>query len=356
VSQGKADSGQEHQKQGNNEDNDSCFAPSLKMKIEETGAHSTHPSRISERFMTSKAYVPPHRRQRQEQETQHDTSNADDAKQFFLRSVSYSRCINLRKRPDKWRAFTNEARHVGEAFLEKTERFDAIDGAHVEVSHSRDVALEWDSTENSKYSSKVTPGKKTLSEGEIGCALSHVALWRELADMEGSDDPSTITMLILEDDVSFSSFKGKPRFTRAFQNAWKQLPADWDILYLGFSDRGERVYVDGDATTRMNTSPKAYHPLHDPQVQLFRPEYGYHTHAYVLKKTAARALLEQLPVVGPLDVWLADNRWFHLKVFCAVIANEGWRRADGSYEGGLLVRQNRGRGSTSDVLQSANSK
>jgi GR25 family glycosyltransferase involved in LPS biosynthesis len=316
----------------------------------------THPCRVSVRSMTSKAYVPPHRRQRQEQETQHDKSNSDDAEQFFLRSVSCNRCINLRKRPDKWRTFTNEARKVGEAFLEKTKRFDAIDGAHVEVSHSRDVTLEWDSTENSKYSSKVTPGKKILTEGEVGCALSHVTLWRELADiadLEGSDDPSTITMLILEDDVSFSSFKGKPRFTRAFQNAWKQLPADWDILYLGFSDRGERVYVNGDATTRIDASQKAHH---DPQVQLFRPEYGYHTHAYVIKKTAAIALLEQLPVVGPIDVWLADNRWFDLKVFCAVIANEGWRRPDGSYEGGLLVRQNRGRGQTSDVLQSANAK
>jgi hypothetical protein len=117
------------------------------------------------------------------------------------------------------------------------------------------------------------------------------------------------------------------------------------MLYLGFSSRGERSYI-GNVNNDCGDSR-----LH--QVQLYKPEYGYHTHAYVITKAAAKRLLEHLPVKGPIDVWLADNHWFDIPVYCAVIANEGWKQGDGSYEGALLVGQNRRQGFTSDVLQSS---
>lgn len=68
----------------------------------------------------------------------------------------------------------------------------------------------------------------------------------------------------------------------------------------------------------------------------FRPTYGFHTHAYALTKHAASVLLESGPVCGPLDVWLADNAWFGLKVYCIMVADEGYNR-----EGRSLVGQQR---------------
>jgi hypothetical protein len=51
---------------------------------------------------------------------------------------------------------------------------------------------------------------------------------------------------------------------------------------------------------------------------------------------------------------LADNAWFGLRVYCAVIANEGWRsEIDGTYEGTNLVSQDRNYYTTSDIQQSA---
>lgn len=90
----------------------------------------------------------------------------------------------------------------------------------------------------------------------------------------------------------------------------------------------------------------------DPEILLYRPTYGFHTHAYVINMTAAAKLLDNLPVVGPIDVWLADNAWFGLSVYCAVIAHEGWRRDDGSFEGANLVSQDR-KYHQSDIQQSA---
>jgi len=104
---------------------------------------------------------------------------------------------------------------------------------------------------------------------------------------------------VLEDDA---------RFRRDFRERLEELPGDWDVLYLGFSDRGERRHVESFGAC-----------------DLFAPEYGFATHAYALKAEAARTLVARLPVCGPVDVWLADNHWFGLKVRCAVVRDEGWR-------------------------------
>ena len=82
------------------------------------------------------------------------------------------------------------------------------------------------------------------------------------------------------------------------------------------------------------------------EISIFRPSYGFHTHAYALKASAAARLLSNLPVTGPLDVWLADNKWFGLNVYCAIVANEGWKG-----QGAPLIGQRR-HDISSDISQS----
>ena len=252
---------------------------------------------------------------------------------------------------------------VEHGLLHKVERFAAVDGAEVVPL---DVSLEWDATQNAQYDQYIQPPMtKQMTAGEVGCAMSHIGLWKELAEME--ETIRKPNMLVLEDDAilyqpgakneqlrrqtphknhrkgryndsfmlnskrgnndglnrSFNSISwedkdestervpssvtdGDNGFVPALLNVWKNLPEDWDILYLGFSDRGQRLYIDRTITTA-------------PPVTLFRPTYGFHTHAYALTQKAARVLLEHLPVQGPLDVWLADNKWFGLNVYCAFI-------------------------------------
>ena len=246
----------------------------------------------------------------------------------------------------------------------KLERFNAVNGKDamatmpmpmpLENNASRrigigiDVTLEWDTSMNARYDRHVEPGViRQLTAGEVGCALSHVSLWRQLVESE--DDHS---MLILEDDAAFladkhshshSHSRRQPsgdRFLRAFKQAWTMLPNDWDIFYLGISDRG----------TRHDTIIQEGNNDDDPDlsVEIFRPTYGFHTHAYAIKRSAALRLMNELPVRGPVDVWLADNSWFGMNVYCAIVANEGYKNT-----GANLVHQDRytSKGQ-SDIVQS----
>lgn len=313
-------------------------------------------------------YVPPHgRRQSAEKaattstigDTQYRRSHGNQRQhqkdlEVLCSAFDSVRCINLGKRKDKWQRFLRNARHVGDEFADKIERFEAVDGAVVMEEGGQlleNVQLQWDATTNARYSGRVTAGSmKTMTPGEVGCALSHVHLWNDLVSSSGETEDDKRFMFILEDDVFFTAKRGRNRFARAFAKAWEKVPEDCSLLYLGFSGRGERVYLEDDSSPRQRRGGPSQ--FSDPEVLLYRPEYGFHTHAYAISAAGAARLLENLPIAGPVDVWLADNAWFGLSVCCAVISNEGWRLDDGTYEGANLVSQDR-KGNTSDVLQSS---
>lgn len=219
--------------------------------------------------------------------------------------------------------------------MDKVQRFDAVDGTavmQIPETERRDdpdfPKLDWDATQNAVYDRHIQPPmEKRMTPGEVGCAMSHARLWRKL--LEEADSTNT-TMLILEDDAIFymknapkGEKSGRVTFLKVFTALGDILPEDWDVLYLGFSPRGEKVQV---ATTISGLV----------SLMCFRPTYGFHTHAYALTKHAASVLLENGPVCGPLDVWLAGNEWFGLRVYCAMVANEGYNG-----EGRSLVGQQR---------------
>ena len=296
-----------------------------------------------------KAYIPPHRRG--------TAARKQDSKEIKISSLTELSnrftqiyCINLRRREDRWKTFSSRMRSaLGESdrnFIEKVKRFDAVDGNKVineigEESDEKMPKIGWDASKNALYDRHIQPPlTKHMTPGEVGCAMSHIKLWKLLLESQESN----ATMLILEDDAIFySKKKVNPRyanrrnlgFTDALSSVYKILPSDWDILYLGFSDRGERKYIQNHTDERLSVD-----------VRIFRPEYGFHTHAYVVTKSAASTLLSNLPVNGPLDVWLADNEWFGLNIYCCVVANEGWHG-----QGASLISQRR-HDTKSDIAQS----
>lgn len=322
------------------------------------------------------AYVPPHKRSLKERQggndrgqsqgrpwpnaktrgsspkENNDRSAYDSSAKLLpvFDQVTFYRCINLSERPDKWRAFQKRAANVHSSFAKLVKRFDAVNGKQIlneNQCNETYVQLVWDSSLNAKYSPKISPGSKTMTAGEVGCALSHVELWKTLASAETLRENAI--MMVLEDDAVFSMAGGKTRFANVLTQAMEILPSDWGILYLGLSDRGQRQYIEETETTNSNREILES----NCKVELYRPEYGYHTHAYMITQQAALTLLRNLPVQGPIDVWMADNKWFDLSVYSAVIANEGWKREDGVFEGAVLVSQDRGLRSRSDVRQSS---
>ena len=391
-----------HNNNNNNNNNNRNHSPK---RNNNNRKHSKSPTRQQQHHH----HPPPHHHHHHQHLDKEQLHHQQEQLQKLKDSLTRICCINLERRPDRWQSFQQHlqqslGRKIGHSLLQSVERFHAVDGIPTtDTTTTQSAALglhvttTWDASRNAQWDRHITPPfTKVMTDGEVGCALSHVQLWHELAATpvaevaEGDNaelQQAATTMMILEDDALFysprmahvgeapatttggagagrdKSPKGgrgghkndhhhgqhghhhthspppdKPLianhdFLTAFHLAWTQLPEDWDIWYLGFSDRGDRLPVDDFHR------PKSHH--HDPttpslQIQIFRPTYGFHTHAYVLNVKAAKTLTANLPVQGPLDVWLADHEWFGLNVYCSVIANEGWQNT-----GAWLITQNR---------------
>jgi GR25 family glycosyltransferase involved in LPS biosynthesis len=105
-------------------------------------------------------------------------------------------CINLDRRPDRWQRIQKELARHG---IDSVERFAAIDGDTVEK-----------------------PAGWIHTRGAYGCLLSHVEVVKEARQSGAS------AVLIFEDDAVLD-----PDFQNRFTNFIKEVPDDWDMLYLG---------------------------------------------------------------------------------------------------------------------------
>lgn len=115
-------------------------------------------------------------------------------------------CINLDQRPERWQRIQRSFTAHG---IDSVQRFSATDG--------NDVAL---------------PHNWIHSGGAYGCLLSHVQVVRE------ARDAGAASVLIFEDDVVFD-----PQFKEKFASFIQELPADWDMLFLGALHKDEPVVV-----------------------------------------------------------------------------------------------------------------
>jgi len=168
--------------------------------------------------------------------------------------------INLDRRPDRMDGCgTRLQTHCpGLQFR----RFRASDGRADAIS-STDVAHSWDTTNNVIYQKKRSIRKGwddlhtyherlglALSPGERGCSMSHIRAWRECLDAAhkcgvavsaAGDDAamaaaaaSNRPLLVLEDDAAPT-----PDFVEVLGKALSALPADANLLYLGYSQAAD---------------------------------------------------------------------------------------------------------------------
>ncbi|KAL3930628.1 MAG: hypothetical protein SGBAC_011679 [Bacillariaceae sp.] len=238
---------------------------------------------------------------------------------LFNKTFEYVKCINLKRRPDRWQAFRSQqvpTTLFRSTNKRKVERVDAVDGNLLtpDTVPSTDCQIVWDASQNAKYDPNIRPPMmKQCTMGEVGCTLSHVKLWKELALSVSASSAGDESMLILEDDAIFH-----PTFSSSFAYMWKLVPKDWDIFYLGFCNVGPITPIIQQSFPSSQEEGSSDNLT--TTVSIFRPSYGFYTHAYALRRKAAQALVSQhLPVVGPIDTWLADNAWFGLNVYCGVI-------------------------------------
>ena len=146
----------------------------------------------------------------------------------------------------------------------KFEFFPAVDGSDIDDAYMTQgnygVWDDWKQPEHSLHFYQ-----RDIRKGEIGCALSHVNIWKRVVD-EGLDE-----VLILEDDAGFDR-----HFKFLFQRALKfcrHVGSDgkWDMLYLG------RNAMTPDVMQVRNF--------------LSVPGFSYCTHGYMVTRSGAKKLL-----------------------------------------------------------------
>jgi glycosyl transferase, family 25 len=115
-------------------------------------------------------------------------------------------CLNLDRRPERWQRMQ---RAFADQDFGSVHRFSAIDGNAVPLP------VNW-----------------LHSAGAYGCLLSHVQIVREARDAGAS------SVLIFEDDAVFD-----PQFKEKFATFIRELPDNWDMLFLGALHKDEPVMV-----------------------------------------------------------------------------------------------------------------
>lgn len=133
---------------------------------------------------------------------------------------------------------------------------------------------------------------RELKWGEVGCALSHIGVWRTI-----SESPTMPVAIVLEDDVDFA-----PRFAELLREALDEvrylfaagaLPSGHpDALYLG------RKAMRPEHDKLLPRAAEAAQEMHanggggsKPSVRLCIPGFSYKTTAYVLWRSGAQKLL-----------------------------------------------------------------
>ena len=118
--------------------------------------------------------------------------------------------INLDRRPDR-KYHCQRLLHV----FNNLTRVSAVDGKFANYTR-RDLFPYYDTRENKRWDKSIKLLRHLrMSAGEIGCALSHLHIWKNMSS----------PLLVFEDDIILSN-----NFGKRLENALSSLPKDWHIL------------------------------------------------------------------------------------------------------------------------------
>jgi glycosyl transferase, family 25 len=148
---------------------------------------------------------------------------------------------------------------------------------------------------------------KSMVPGMIGCSWSHRNIYADIIEKKYSN------ALVLEDDVLIDLEN-----ISIFPNIMKELPADWELLYLGYAGREEEksfsflkkmIYHFQHAIGLMKFSHKTIRNLYPKKITEHVYRSGYHdqTHAYAISFPGAKKLMS---LQEPIS-FIADNLLAH---------------------------------------------
>jgi GR25 family glycosyltransferase involved in LPS biosynthesis len=227
--------------------------------------------------------------------------------------------INLDRQIERWKSLEKELKNIstiaGETLLNFSERFSAIDAKKDSLDTNK-VATNY----NLQDQYYVDPDPQLveimrekeisidLTKQEVAVALSHISIWEKIVSENISN------ALILEDDVFFEN-----NFSKKTNSIWKEITnsnIEFDLLFLS--------YKKVDRNPEINLISK----------NLSIPKRGiWWFSGYVLSNNGAKKLLEKLPVVGPIDLWI-NHKFEEIKVFLSnesIINQKLFMASDNNY-------------------------
>lgn len=207
------------------------------------------------------------------------------------KAISRVYIINLDRKPDRWKCIKKELNRIkinsNKKLYDISRRFSAIDGRYYKYNKENKLLKNYYKLSDQL---KVEPNNKIeilkeednctiyMTKQEIAVTLSHIEVWKRMKE------ENLEYALILEDDVYFTN-----DFSTKIDKIWKTVSkTNFDILFLSFE------YVKGINKKEIFTNQF----VHKPYVGIWQAS------GYVLSKKGVEKLLEELPVYGPVDLWL----------------------------------------------------
>lgn len=186
-------------------------------------------------------------------------------------------CLTLERRADRWKRFQDQ---YGVNALPKLKRFLGVDGKTIDIKTDPRISTF---TKRNILMKTRRSHDQLDTIGGVGCALSHIALWKWLA--ESNED----MLLVMEDDALVP-----PDFVeRANQiiqsSPTLQNPNKWDMWIIGASwDTLDTI--PGESRAGLVEAPAFF---------LF--------HCYIITRKFAQRLYEHcLPIEGHIDFWVSN--------------------------------------------------
>ena len=187
----------------------------------------------------------------------------------FTNKIDKIYVINLKKNTDRLEKFIEHSRKANVA----VERFDAVNGKELE--------------KDDPYILRCFIKEHNLNPGQIGCALSHIKIWEDAVKNNYNN------IIVFEDDAVIPE-----DFWDKFDKVYNELPEDWDLLLLGGTNLGGRIYSDNLLVPDNRSG-------------------NWGTFAMLINVNFIKKILKELKLNTTIDDYLINNYYYNkkLKIF-----------------------------------------
>jgi glycosyl transferase family 25 len=138
--------------------------------------------------------------------------------------------------------------------------------------------------------------KEYCIKSSIGCAMSHIKVYKKIIDNNDS------MALILEDDVVFED-----NFKSRVIEKLKDVPDDFDIVYLGCNQCNNTGEIKSIPDIYSLTFKSKYKNINE---SIFVPRMSFALHAYIVSNNGAKKLLEMFKdgIYAHIDLQIQNER------------------------------------------------